>query len=203
MYYLVLVFALIAMSTSLSAQGQTAQDICPILIGTDLPDATVRNIEGADVQVSSVTNGQPTVMIIYRGSWCPYCNKHFSKIGGIEAELKEMGYQMVAVSPDTPENLTKTIDKNDLTYTLLSDSKLDFINALGLSFLVDDKTIKRYKMYGINLEKASGEAHHRLPVPALLIIDKEGMVQFTYVNPNYKVRANPDVVLAAARAALN
>ncbi|MGA9575264.1 MAG: hypothetical protein WBS20_15095, partial [Lysobacterales bacterium] len=54
--------------------------------------------------------------------------------------------------------------------------------------------------YGIDLEKASGENHHVLPAPATFIIGTDGVINFAYINPNYKVRLHPDVLLAAAKA---
>lgn len=61
--------------------------------------------------------------------------------------------------------------------------------------------VEQYKGYGINLEEAAGEAHHLLPVPAVFVIT-EGIIRFQYANPDYKVRLQPDVLLAAATAAL-
>ena len=67
---------------------------------------------------------------------------------------------------------------------------------------MDDKTIERYKGYHIDLEESSGEKHHQLPVPSAFVVGTDGVIRFTYVNPDYKVRVDPDVLLAAARAAL-
>ena len=51
---------------------------------------------------------------LYRGSWCPYCNTQLSEIASIEDELKKLGYQIVAISPDKPESLNVTETKHDL-----------------------------------------------------------------------------------------
>ena len=51
----------------------------------------------------------------------------------------------------------------------------------------------------MDIEEASGEKHHILPVPTIYLIDTSGVIQFQYSNPNYKVRLHPDVLLAAAR----
>ena len=51
-----------------------------------------------------------------------------------------------------------------------------------------------------HLEGSSGETHHVLPAPATFIIGTDGIIQFQYTNPDYKVRLHPDVLLAAARA---
>ncbi|WP_275659039.1 hypothetical protein [Shewanella sp. Isolate8] len=35
-------------------------------------------------------------------------------------------------------------------------------------------------------------------MPAVYITDKTGLVHFQYINPNYKVRAEPKLILTAA-----
>lgn len=94
------------------------------------------------------------------------------------------------------------MDKHGLKYTLLSDSKMAGARALGIAFKVDDTTLERYGQYGIDLEKSTGERHHVLPVPSVFVVGKDGIINFEYVNPNYKVRLQPEVLLAAAKAAL-
>jgi peroxiredoxin len=63
-----------------------------------------------------------------------------------------------------------------------------------------DEGVERYKGYGIDLEGASGETHHLLPVPAVYIVDKKGKILFEYVNPDHRVRIDAQTVLAAAQA---
>jgi peroxiredoxin len=119
----------------------------------------------------------------------------------IESQLTELGYQIVAVSPDKPEKLSASIEKQSLTYTLVSDSEVTGIKRFGIAFHVSDQTVDTYKnQYKIDLEGDSGAKHHILPVPAVFIISKEGQVLFQYVNPDYKVRLYPEILLAAAKA---
>ena len=93
------------------------------------------------------------------------------------------------------------MDKHSLTYDLISDASTEGAQAFGIAFQVPEDLVKRYKSgFGIDLEDASGKTHHILPVPAVYIIDKEGIVQFSYVNPNYRVRLQPSILLAAAKA---
>ena len=121
----------------------------------------------------------------------------------MEADLLELGYQIVAVSPDRPEKVASVLSKldGDYSYELLSDSKMEASSGFGLTFKVSDETRDRYARYSIDLEDASGETHHLLPVPAVFILDTEGTILFTYVNPNYRERIDPHTLLAAARAA--
>jgi hypothetical protein len=43
----------------------------------------------------------------------------------------------------------------------------------------------------------SGEKHHLLPVPAVFVVACSGIIQSSYVNPDYKVRLHPDLLLAS------
>jgi peroxiredoxin len=118
----------------------------------------------------------------------------------IEDDLYEIGYQLIAISPDRPEKLKTALMENELDYTLLSDSPMEATKAFGIAFKVDPKTVERYKSVGIDLESDSGYDHHLLPAPAVYVLNTEGMVKFNYVNPNYRERINGDVLLTAAKA---
>lgn len=120
----------------------------------------------------------------------------------IEDQLVDLGYQILAVNPDRPAKLGDAITKNDLKYQVLSDSTMECSRAFGLAFRVDDETLKRYKGYGIDLEEASGQDHHLLPVPAVYIVGKDAKIRFQYVNPDYRIRLDSDTLLAAAKASI-
>ena len=118
----------------------------------------------------------------------------------IEQRLIEIGYQIVAVSPDRPEALAPTGEKQEFRYTLISDSAMVAARSFGIAFRVDNATQKKYRKYGIDLEEVSGETHHLLPVPSVFIIGRDGTIMFSYVNPDYKVRLDPGVILAVAES---
>ena len=82
---------------------------------------------------------------------------------------------------------------------MLSDSTTEAAQAFGLAFQIDDKTFKMFEGYGIDLEDASGEDHHILPVPAVFIVGTDGVIRFDFVNPDYKVRIDPEMLLEAAQ----
>jgi peroxiredoxin len=118
----------------------------------------------------------------------------------IEGKLRELGFQIVAITPDKPSELVKMMDRHKLTYQLYSDSKADAIKNFGVAFRVDDQTFSTMRdSYKVNLETASGETHHILPVPSVFIIDPSGKIAYVHSNPDYKVRLKSDEVLAVAR----
>jgi len=178
----------------------SAQDIRPLLVGAPVPRAILQTPAGKPFALAKAVHDTPTVLIFYRGGWCPYCNAHLGQLQTIEPDLVKLGYQMLAVSPDRPEMLAGIIPKDKLSYALLSDASMNVARAFGIAFRVDKTTLEKYKGYGIDLEAASGNTHHLLPVPAVFIIGTDGTVKFTYTNPDYQVRLAPEVLLAAARA---
>ena len=177
-----------------------AANVCPIKVGQTVPDLMAKDIAGKPVDVNAVFAKKPTLLIFYRGSWCPYCNTHLGELKTIEDELTKLGYQVVAVSPDLPKNLKKSVKQNDLSYQLISDSKAEIAQKLGLAFKVDQETFEMLQGYDIDIEKASGETHRILPVPAAILLDQSGKVEFTFFSPDYKVRINKHVLLAAAKS---
>jgi peroxiredoxin len=89
--------------------------------------------------------------------------------------------------------------KHDLGYVLLSDSRMEAAKAYGIAFRLSDEEVETYQGYGIDLEDASGETHHLLPVPSVFLVDAAGQVRWRYSNPDYEVRPDNDELLAAAR----
>ena len=183
-----------------SSVPDDAADIRPAPIGDELPQVTLRTPRGEPFDLSRAVSERPAVLIFYRGGWCPYCTLHLSELKTVEDELRNLGFRILAISPDRPAKLRESIAEEELTYTLLSDSDMRAARALGIAFRVDDKTVHKYKTeYEIDLEADSGRAHHLLPAPSVFIVDREGVIRFTYVNPNYKVRIDPQALVAAAR----
>lgn len=178
----------------------SAEAAKPLQPGTKAPNVAVRTLDNKEVRLASLTKGKRTVLIFYRGGWCPFCNMHLSELGAAKAEFTKMGYQVVAVTPDSPEELNKTLDKSHLDFTLISDSKADAMKAFGVAFRLDDPTFSMYKeKFNLDIEKNSGgQTHHILPVPSVFLIDEKGMIRFTQSNPDYKVRMSSKEILEAA-----
>lgn len=190
---------------SLAANDRTdihasAAEVQPLLVGMVAPDFTLRDVENQPFSFSSGEQARPIILTFFRGGWCPYCNLHLSELRKAEKQLKDMGFDIWFISIDKPEYLLESLDEPDIGYTVYSDSALSATRAFGLAFRVDDELNERYLGFGIDLEKASGETHHVLPAPATYIIGKDGLINFAYINPDYKVRLHPDVLLAAAKA---
>lgn len=186
-------------TTLLQAQTNST----PLKVGDAVPDVTLRTEDDKEISLRKLVSEKPTVLIFYRGGWCPFCNRHLQSLAGIEDDLNKAGAQLDAISMDQPSKLKATPDREKLRYHLLSDSEAAAAKAFGIAFKVDDATVAKYKTYGINLDAASGKDHHILPHPAVFIANTNGVIRFAHVNPDYKVRLEPKKVVEAARAAKN
>lgn len=183
-------------ATPLPDVPEKPEDVKPLLIGQTIPDITFATVEGATVSLRAEVAKKPTILVFYRGGWCPFCSKQLAELGSLQPELTKMGYQIVAVSTDSPENLKATMDKSALAYTLLSDADVAGATAFGLAFKAPER-------YGEMLVKASGGKNKAklLPVPAVFVLDQKGIIKFEYVNPDFKQRLSAKVLKAAAEAA--
>lgn len=190
------------MTKALKPVASSAEEVCPVLEGMKIHDAVVKTVDGKEISLHDVISKKPTVLIFYRGGWCPYCNLQLGQLQEIEKPLLEMGYQIVAISADKPEKLKESVQKKAINYTLLSDSTMLAAQVFGIAFHLDDETVEKYKKFGLDIEEASGEKHHILPVPAAFVLKTDGTIVFSYVNPDYKVRVQPEALLAAAKAGL-
>lgn len=200
-FYLFLCSVLFSTSLVLAEVARDPESVTPLLVGQEIPEVSLRNKDGKKLELRTLVSKKPSIVVFYRGGWCPYCNLQLQALAQMESKLLKLGYQIIALSPDRPEKVAESLAKHDVSYMILSDSSADAAQAFGLAFKVDGKTVKKYKKdYNIDLEADSGETHHLLPVPGVFIVSQDAVIQFTYVNPNYKVRLNPELLLAAAEA---
>lgn len=165
--------------------------------GSQAPNPSLTTVEGEAQSLDSLRGEAPTVLVFYRGGWCPYCNRQLAALQEVLPQLKVKGWQLLALSPDKPEELKKTIENQKLDYTLVSDSKMEAAKAFGVAFQVDDATLNLYKTYNIDLVAASGQDHHQLPVPSVFLINAEGKITYVFSNPDYKVRLSAKELLKA------
>jgi peroxiredoxin len=108
--------------------------------------------------------------------------------------------RLVAVSADRPQKLRETLEEKQLDYALLSDATAQGARAFGIAWQVGAAELLALRGFGIDLEDASGQSHHILPVPSVFLVDADGVVRFVYSNPDYKVRLENERLLEAARA---
>jgi len=173
--------------------AKSATDISPLLIGEKIPNLTLKSSENTDVNISDLLKKKKTVLIFYRGGWCPYCNLHLQALAEAEKQILDLGYQIIAVSPDSAENLKMTAEKDKVKYTLLSDSKADLIKAIGIAFEAPEnyKSVINVHSNGINTSF--------LPVPSVFVVNPESDILFEYVSPDFKQRITSELLVSVLK----
>jgi peroxiredoxin len=179
------------------ATSEEPTKVKPLKPGQSVPGTTVYKADGEAVRLSEAIKGTRAVIVFYRGGWCPYCNTHLASLGAMEEELNAAGYQIFAISPDSVAKVAEASEGAEFSYTLLSDASSKAARAFGLAFKVDDATHSMLLDYGIDLEKASGESHRELPVPAVFLVGEKGIIQFRHHDPDYRKRLSADALRAA------
>ncbi len=163
--------------------------------GDTAPDFNVIDQNGKNIQLKNLVRDGDVVLVFYRGQWCPYCNKQLSKLNDSLSFITAKGATVVTITPETAENIKKTIEKTKVAYSILEDKEMKIMKSYKVNFAVDDKTIKQYKNYGIDFEKANGSNGANLPVPATYIIGKDGKIKYAFFNPDYRQRASVKEIL--------
>ncbi len=176
-----------------------AEDVQPLEQGAQAPAAVLRWPDGEEADLAEIYASGPTLVIFYRGGWCPYCTTHLAELAELEADLVDAGVRILAVSPDRPEALRASQEEFDLSYELLSDSAMALAKAFGVAFQVDSETVEQYKEFGIDLAAAAGESHHLLPVPAVYLVGPDGTIEFAFWDTDYTERLSGEALLAAVR----
>ncbi|MET3114177.1 peroxiredoxin [Pedobacter sp. CG_S7] len=169
------------------------EDISPLLVGESIPILNLSSSSGKNFDLNKSVAEKPTILVFYRGGWYPYCSNQLAGLQEIEKYFAGMGYQVIAISTDSPENLNKSMDKQKLSYTLLSDADLSASKKFGIAF-------KSPKSYDKFLPETSGgkNVDKLLPVPSVFILNIKGNILFEYINPNITQRLSASLLKAAA-----
>jgi len=160
------------------------------------PVFTAKDQNGKKISLKDELKNGAVVVVFYRGQWCPYCNKQLNALQDSLGFIKEKGATLIAVSPEKPANISKTVAKTKATYSVLFDDGLKIMKSYDVAFSVDSTTIEKYKKFGIDFYDANGSNGATLPVPAVYIINKDGIIIFKHFDPDYRKRVSVQEILS-------
>ena len=168
--------------------------------GDSAPDFILPDAQGNPVRLYSLLREGRVVVVFYRGGWCPYCNLHLPGFQRCLAQIRELGGQVVAISPQLPDNSLSTQEKNELAFPVLSDVGNKIARKFGVVFKLSKGLLDLYRTFGHALEDANGASGKgELPVPGTFLIDRNGTIRLVHVDVDYTRRLDPDDVIAALK----
>ena len=164
-------------------------------IGAVMPSFTLKDADGKDVSSSELMKKGNLVVVFYRGSWCPFCNRYLQSLQASSQEIKDAGGEIVAISVETPEGSTSVAQKNELKFTVLSDPNLDTARKFGIVYQLPKETDEKYKSRGLDVAEHNQMEKAELPLGATYIVDKSGKIVYAYLDTDYQKRAEPPVII--------
>ena len=167
-------------------------------VGDKAPDASLSDVSGKTESLAALFSQGPTLLMFYRGGWCPFCNLQLHEYAAAKPEFDRRGVRVVAVSVDKPSEEAKMQAKHGVAFPMLSDPKLVAHQAYRVVHVPGDAERKAMTGYGIDLAAYSGETHGDFAVPAIFLIGRDGVVRFVHVDEDFKTRPSAKQMLAIA-----
>ncbi|MDA0705121.1 MAG: peroxiredoxin-like family protein [Proteobacteria bacterium] len=195
----------VAQSLAGNAIADSAELVEPLRTGQRAPSFIVPDADGVEFAFNPDALQKPAVIVTFRGGWCPYCNMHLSELSNVMPQINALGIDVIFLSGDRPELLYASLreetqdDIANLDYKIYSDADMQAAIALGIAFKVPEMAINRRIDKGDDIGESSMLQHGALPVPAVFAIDQSGVIQFDFVEADYKVRLPADELLAVAQ----
>lgn len=181
--------------------AKTAQDLVnshwadnALPVGKKIPSFSLPDATGKIINIEEILTTSKVVISFYRGGWCPYCNLELKALQ--ESLSSFQGAELVAISPQTPDNSLSTVEKNQLTFPVLSDVGNHVAREFGLVYTVPEVLHSIYLNFGINLPEANGDKSYELPLPATYLLDQHSTILYSFVDADYTKRADIQNIIA-------
>ena len=168
-------------------------------VGGKAPDFTLPDAQGKPVTLSALLERGPAVVTFYRGGWCPFCDLQLRAYQGALGAIHDLGAELVAVSPQSPDYALSDIEKKQLTFPVLTDKGNRVAREFKLVFALNEALRKLQTHFGSVLPKFNGDDSWELPMPGTFVLDRHGVVKFASVDPNWMVRVEPSTILEELR----
>jgi peroxiredoxin len=106
--------------------------------GQTFPSVSVPAVGGGTISLPDDLAGSYGVVLIYRGSWCPYCNAQLASFSRAREALAEAGAAVVALSVDDEATAAALVEKHRLGFPVGHSADADKVSALTGAYLNDD-----------------------------------------------------------------
>ena len=176
-------------------QGKNA-----IKVGQKAPTFELPNPVGKLMSLDALLEKGAVVVTFYRGDWCPYCNLQLRALQARLSEIHELGATLVAISPQVPDGSLTKSEINEMDFIVLSDQDAKVASEYGVAwevpeFLLDHMRVDR----SLDLEKINNGNGSVLPIPGTFILGRDGVVEWSYVNVDYRTRSEPEEIIQALK----
>jgi len=158
-------------------------------------DFTLPNAVAESTSLNQLLEKGPVVLTWYRGSWCPYCNLTLRALQSHLPKFRELGANLMVLTPELPDKSLTTKEKHKLEFEVLTDRNNEIARKYGVVFKVPPE-VMNYFNQGFDLHEFNGDSSDELPLAATYIIDSQGIIQYAYLDADYRRRAEPEELVS-------
>lgn len=168
-------------------------------IGTPFPSLALPNHRGQYRKIGDLYKSGPLVISFNRGSWCRYCRRELESWRDSLAALDSAGGKLVVIAGEIGGRGDALAAIFNDEVEILCDVEHGAALSLGLAFHAGKELLQRYLENGLDLSKIYGTQSGILPIPATFVVDQKGIVRYAFVDPDFRVRAEPEDVIAIVK----
>lgn len=106
--------------------------------GQQFPSLSVHAVGGGIISLPDDLAGSYGIVLIYRGSWCPYCNAQLASFSRASEALAELGAKVVALSVDDEATAAELVTKRKLAFPVGHSADAQKVAAATGAYVNDD-----------------------------------------------------------------
>jgi len=169
-------------------------------VGSNLPAFVLPDETGKVMSLAGLLREGPLVISFNRGSWCPFCWLELTALAEAYTQVRELGAGIVSIMPETAAYSRKLKKRFQLPFPVLTDIDNGYGLELGLAiaFSAEVRTLLRQAGVDPGVNQCNGG--WMAPIPATILVDRSGIVRKTFVDPDFRKRADPDAIVQALAA---
>jgi peroxiredoxin len=173
-----------------------------VKVGDRVDSFSVPTVDGNVIELDALLTNGPTVLIFFRFAGCPACNialPYYQR--QLAPRLQELGASLLAVSPQVSDRLIEIQHRHAVSFPIASDLGNELGRSFGILYTHDDASKQAALSRGSFIGDVTGTGTWELPMPTAIVIDRNHVVRFVDVSPDWLVRTEAEPILQAVRAA--
>lgn len=167
--------------------------------GDAMPPFMLPDESGRLVALTALTERGPVAVMFFRGHWCPYCRLNVRAVVQALDRIEAMGARVVAIMPETQEYARQLKVDSGAPFPILTDLDNGYALSLNLAIWLgaEIQSLLSYQ----DMAKFHGNDGWMLPIPAVFVVGRDGIVKARFVDPDFRKRMEVDDLLAALESA--
>lgn len=171
-------------------------------VGATAPDFTLKDSNGKALHAADLLELGPLVLKFFRGRWCSYDATELETWRDLYGQLRESGGLLVAIGPQVERQSDFMVMQHGLPFPVLCDPGNQVAAQFGLVWKTPEYLQSYYRSILVNIPFVNGDASWTLPLPATYVIGRDRKVLFAEAHADFRVRPEPEDVMATVAASL-